>query len=635
MSNENNKLFRHVNIIAALVLTVFWCQNLQAASYQYVNLTPSDVNKSIGSEWIVSVMYDVSTGNNKLTGIGIRIHYDSSKMEYLGSANMASGNVSDLMNTDEDPIYSDKDSTTDMMIVAAWSAFPETEWPKQPLPFKLVDLTFQVKSGIGASDTSINVTFTSTASGYQGKSQSAMAHITTEPTVSWSTESQNVLEEIGTVDIIAQLSFTSSNNISIPIIVSGTADPITDHDFSNQTLIIPSGQQTVTKTITIVDDNLKENDETIILSMGTPTNAFYEVPHVHTITIQNADEGHFTTPINSTTFAVTFFGDEFTIGGLPAEEGDEIGVFDPDGILCGRTIVTNQGRFQVDVFGDDVDSPLDEGAVAGDVLVFKVWDVSNQSELVLSSSMFDPQDLNNGFIPACPDNPPQWTGGSTDFWGLNIHVSGNQIIPLRAGWNLFSFSVNKVFYSGDDLPDINMLSNSVPDKVDSLDDVLSSIENQFNIIIAQIGSKRYYYFSGGGTYNTLNFLAAGHGYWINMINDADLVLNGTLASPSDSLILNPGWNLIGCWHSHAQYADSPPELMDPPIALPEGVESSEVTELSDVFNAIDGFYYIIRNQDISGIHSYIPGFHVIGELNYISPGYGYWINMSETKDLTY
>lgn len=54
-------------------------------------------------------------------------------------------------------------------------------------------------------------------------------------------------------------------------------------------------------------------------------------------------------------------------------EGDSLTIFDPDGILCGKTVVNQDGRFDIRVFGDDPGTAdIDEGAVNGDTMVFVV-----------------------------------------------------------------------------------------------------------------------------------------------------------------------------------------------------------------------------------------------------------------------
>ncbi len=630
-SFDNYTVYKKLYALAVLVILLLYGEPILATSYQTVSLSPGEINKSINSQWDVSVLYNVSTGDNTLTGIGIRIHYDSSKLEFIESKNIALGSASGMIEPeDETSRKADNDIETDKVVIVAWYS-TSSLFPNQPLPFKLMDMTFKVKTGISASNTSINVTFSSTPTGFEGKAENASVHITTMPTVSWTTAAQAIAENMGSVDITAQLSYSSDLDITIPVTVSGTADLITDHNFSNQSITIISGQLTATKTISIVNDNLIEDDETIILTMGTPNNSLVDIPFVQTITIQNDDNGHFTTPIIPTPSSMMFYGDNFMINGQLADIGDEIGVFDPDDVICGRVIIEEQGMYMVTVYADDASTTsVDEGADVGDELTFKVWDVSNNAESIVSQSMFIPEDVYG--ISASPHSPPQWTAAN-DRWGLNLQITSSQEIPLRAGWNLFSFSVNKVFYDSTTPPSVETLSNAEFVKLNSLNDVLTSIEGQYDII-------RNFDANGAQTFdpnvpsffNTLHYIASGYGYWIKMNQASTLVLSGSRANPSDKLLLRSGWNLIGSWHSAAQYDSVTP----PSVSLPGQVLTQQVDALKDVFLSIDGSYAIIRNFDENGSGTYdpfVPSF--FNTLHYISPGYGYWIKINESKEFNY
>jgi hypothetical protein len=337
---------------------------------------------------------------------------------------------------------------------------------------------------------------------------------------------------------------------------------------------------------------------------------------------------HFPEPMTSTQ-NVLFIGDDFDIYNKPAEPCDEIAVFGTDNQLIGRTMVAwppMYGLTQVyaiNVYGNETDQNTP--------LTFKVWDHSEERELSVSTSMFDPQAVFEGAFPASPDNPTLWTLDN-DKWGLNIHVSTvQQSIPLTVGWNLFSFSINKVFYDSDP-PDVPLLSHTEFEKVDSLNDVLESIDGQY-IIIRNFDKNGAQTFDPNvpAFFNTLHYLAAGYGYWIKMSEVATLTLEGKLTAPSDSLQLTGGWNLIGCWLQEANYNSE-----EPTIQIPDGVEWLKVSSLNDVFHSIDTNYSIIRNYDKQGASTFdpnVPGF--FNTLHYISPGYGYWIKMTAPAKLNF
>ena len=106
---------------------------------------------------------------------------------------------------------------------------------------------------------------------------------------------------------------------------------------------------------------------------------------------------------------VDLHGTTFTIQGAPAEVGDEIAVFDPDGVLCGACAVRLQGTYGfLHVYGDDpTTSDVDEGASAGDALTFVAWDMSEGREIPCAATVITgPQ-------------PPQWTNDG-DLWNVNL-----------------------------------------------------------------------------------------------------------------------------------------------------------------------------------------------------------------------
>jgi len=484
--------------LAVFVIVFLWGTALMASSEQIVRLSPETINKSVNTQFDVSVLYDVSTGDNTLPGLGFRIHFDSSKLEFISASNIASGGASGvILPEDETPRKADYDSETDSVIVVAWYS-TNSNFPNQSLPYKLLDLTFKVKTGIPESDTSINITFTSTSLNYVGTSENATVNIKTMPNVSWTTSSQPISENIGSVNITVQSSFAYDQNIVLPISVSGTAENTSDYYFSNQSIEIISGAVTATKTIEIISDDDIEEDETIILKLENPDNASVIAPDTQILTILNDD--------------------------------------------------------------------------------------------------------------------------------------AIQSIPLYKGWNLFSFSINNVYYVSDseELPELETLTNAEPVQLGSLKEAFASIEGCYDLVRSNDvnGIKT---FNPLFPRNTLNYLATGNGYWIKIkdtenCSPSTLTFTGRFAEPADTLKLKTGWNLVGCWHTKFQYDTD--EI--PLFSVPDGITGKQVDSLSDVFYSINGSYSLIRNFDENGILTYNPLFPR-NSLHYISPGYGYWIKIKEDQ----
>ena len=111
-----------------------------------------------------------------------------------------------------------------------------------------------------------------------------------QPTVSWTAESQSSSESTASVTVTAQLSEAADETVTVPFTIGGTATTSSDFTASASPVTIAEGQTTGTVTITVVNDTNDEPDETVVLNMGTPTNATRGTRTVHTVTIQDNDE---------------------------------------------------------------------------------------------------------------------------------------------------------------------------------------------------------------------------------------------------------------------------------------------------------------------------------------------------------
>ncbi|MEW6219696.1 MAG: Calx-beta domain-containing protein [Thermodesulfobacteriota bacterium] len=108
--------------------------------------------------------------------------------------------------------------------------------------------------------------------------------------VSLTTAAQGVAEDAGTVTVTATLSATSGATVTVPFTVAGTATGGgTDHNLANGSITVTAGQLTGTTSFAVTNDTLDENDETVVVTMGSPTNASAASPTVHTVTITDND----------------------------------------------------------------------------------------------------------------------------------------------------------------------------------------------------------------------------------------------------------------------------------------------------------------------------------------------------------
>jgi len=112
------------------------------------------------------------------------------------------------------------------------------------------------------------------------------------PTVTFTTASQTSTDETGTMTITAQLSAQSGRDVTVPFTVnaSSTADGTgVDYSITGSPITITEGSTSEDITITIATDALDEYDETVVVDMGTLTNADPGATTSHTATITDDD----------------------------------------------------------------------------------------------------------------------------------------------------------------------------------------------------------------------------------------------------------------------------------------------------------------------------------------------------------
>ena len=109
------------------------------------------------------------------------------------------------------------------------------------------------------------------------------------PTVYFTAASQSGNENVGTLQITARLSAAYPLDVSIPFTVGGTATSGSDFTITSSPVVIPAGGNSVDIVITVINDSIDEDDETVVVTMGSPTNAVKGTPSTHTATIVNND----------------------------------------------------------------------------------------------------------------------------------------------------------------------------------------------------------------------------------------------------------------------------------------------------------------------------------------------------------
>ena len=107
--------------------------------------------------------------------------------------------------------------------------------------------------------------------------------------VNFPTLTQSVSEGAGQTTVTLQLSEVAAEDVTVPLVLSGTAVAGSDFLSFPTTVVIPAGSTTATFDIALVDDSLFEVAETLILTMGAPTHAIAGSASKLTITIADND----------------------------------------------------------------------------------------------------------------------------------------------------------------------------------------------------------------------------------------------------------------------------------------------------------------------------------------------------------
>ncbi len=93
------------------------------------------------------------------------------------------------------------------------------------------------------------------------------------PSVQWTLAGTTVAENAGSVSLVVTLSGPSSQPITVPFAVSGTATSGSDYALSASPIAIPAGATSASITLTTIDDATSEGTETVVVTLDPPTNA--------------------------------------------------------------------------------------------------------------------------------------------------------------------------------------------------------------------------------------------------------------------------------------------------------------------------------------------------------------------------
>jgi hypothetical protein len=129
----------------------------------------------LGENVVLDLAYSTSNDNNQLSGLGVRVHFDSSVLTFNSVSEVIQ---QDIIVSGEGPASDDEDfdnnPQTDSYISFGWASL-FNNWPNTILPASLAKMTFGVSSAINLESsgiTQINFTSITTTAGYQFDSES-------------------------------------------------------------------------------------------------------------------------------------------------------------------------------------------------------------------------------------------------------------------------------------------------------------------------------------------------------------------------------------------------------------------------------------------------------------------------------
>lgn len=130
---------------------------------QIVTPQPASQSGAPGSAAQIEVRYTTSNADATLTGLGLRVHWDSTKLSFGSLANVLSTSLmaQGLPQPDSDDL--DGDASTNTYVLVAW-ADTAGNWPGS-LPVRLFTLNFTTAASFSGT-TSVRFTASSTAAGY-------------------------------------------------------------------------------------------------------------------------------------------------------------------------------------------------------------------------------------------------------------------------------------------------------------------------------------------------------------------------------------------------------------------------------------------------------------------------------------
>lgn len=130
---------------------------------QVIGTAGAPVTAWFGQPVEVPLTYTTTDGDATLAGLGLRIHYDSTKLTYV-AATITAADLIDTSDPTTDTVDYDADPSTDRYVLVSF-ADADAAWPGA-VPTTLGTVTFTTRPAIAGETTSVRFTAASVANGY-------------------------------------------------------------------------------------------------------------------------------------------------------------------------------------------------------------------------------------------------------------------------------------------------------------------------------------------------------------------------------------------------------------------------------------------------------------------------------------
>ena len=198
-----------------------------------------------GKSLSIPLVYSTSTADKTLSGIGIRLHYNSSSLVYKDVTNLFSENIFGSVSDAADTNNFDQDTTTDRFVQLQYVDVAGN-WTNQTLPVKLGDFNFTAQTGFNGTQLNVTSPEGTLATGYGLKADPLL--VTKNP---WNLD----IDGDGKVSLFSDGIFILRYLFGLPVYPPGTVFPLIVSDTRDMTCMHAYLQEGVTNKYLDIDGN--------------------------------------------------------------------------------------------------------------------------------------------------------------------------------------------------------------------------------------------------------------------------------------------------------------------------------------------------------------------------------------------